>query len=93
MPRTARDVADGLRRKGFHERQGDHTFFHLYVDGKKTIVSTKISHGERDIGEKLLGMMARQVRLNRRQFGDLVDCPMSIDEYVRILRANGVIGS
>ncbi len=93
MSKAARQVADSLQKKGFQERQGDHAFYHLFVDGKKTVVSTKISHGEKDIGDKLLGMMARQVRLTRKQFGELVDCPMSAEEYVAILRKSGVVGS
>src|SRR5690606_28100550 len=61
MPRPAKSVAAGLRQKGFQPRENDHTFYHLYVSGKKTIISTKISHGEKEIGDKLLGVMARQV--------------------------------
>jgi hypothetical protein len=91
MPRPAKDVASGLQQKGFEPRNHHHTFFHLYVDGKKTIVSTKISHGEKEIGDKLLGIMARQVKLTRKQFLDLVDCPLSLSEYLRILQMAGNI--
>jgi predicted RNA binding protein YcfA (HicA-like mRNA interferase family) len=86
MPKGAKDVAAGLEKKGFIPRQGDHTFYHLYVNGKKTIISTKISHGEREIGDKLLGMMARQVGLSKRDFIDLVDCPLASEEYLKLLR-------
>lgn len=89
MPKPAKDVAAGLLKKGFELRQNDHAFYHLFVDGKKTIVSTKISHGEREITDSLLGMMARQVKLTRKQFNDLVDCPLEFDEYVKLLRKAG----
>ena len=89
MPKPAKDVAASLQRKGFALKENDHAFYHLFVDGKKTIVSTKISHGEREISDSLLGMMARQVKLTRRQFNDLIDCPLEFEEYVRLLRAAG----
>ena len=53
MPRPAKSVAAGLRQKGFQPRENDHTFYHLYVSGKKTIISTKISHGEKEIGDNI----------------------------------------
>lgn len=93
MPKPAKDVATGLVNKGFRLRQNDHAFYHLYVDGKKTIISTKISHGEKEIGDKLLGLMARQVRLPRSLFDDLVECPLTFDQYVALLRKSGVIGA
>ena len=91
MPKDAKDVASGLQRKGFEPRQGDHAFYHLYVQGKKTAVFTKISQGEKEINDRLLGMMARQVRLSRKQFFELVECPLSLDEYLKHLQKAGVI--
>lgn len=92
MPKDARDVASGLRQKGFLPREGDHTFYHLYVDGKKTPIYTKISHNEREIGDRLIGMMARQVGLSKRDFLDLIDCPLTADDYLKLLRAAKKIG-
>ena len=66
MPRPAREVASALLAKGFLKKENDHSFFTLWVDGKKTIIHTKISHGEKEIGDSLLGTMARQLGLTRR---------------------------
>jgi hypothetical protein len=49
MPRPARDIASALQQKGFRKKENDHTFFHLWVDDKKTAVFTKLSHGEREV--------------------------------------------
>lgn len=87
MPKDAKDVGAGLEKKGFIAREGDHTFYHLHVGGKKTAIYTKISHGEREIGDRLIAMMARQVGLNKRDFLDLVDCPLTIEAYLALLRA------
>lgn len=93
MPRPARDVMAGLEKKGFSKRENDHTFFHLWVDGKKTKVFTKVSHGEKELSDNLLGMMARQLNLNKKQFLDLVDCTLSLDAYVKSLRTAGVVSA
>jgi hypothetical protein len=93
MTRDAKEVSAGLAKKGFVPRENDHTFYHLFVAGKKTIVNTKISHGEKDIGDRLLGMMARQLRLSKRDFLNLIDCPLSFDEYVKLLRNEGVVAA
>jgi len=91
VPKATKDVALGLTKKGFQRRENDHSFFHLVVNGKKTVIYTKISHGEKEINDGLLGLMSRQVRLSRKQFNDLVDCPMTSDEYLRLLQKAGVV--
>jgi hypothetical protein len=91
MTKSAKDIAAGLLKKGFVARESDHTFYQLSVDGRKTVINTKISHGEKEIGDPLLGIMARQLRLSKRSFLELVDCPLSLLEYIRLLRENGHI--
>jgi len=91
MPRDARDVASSLASKGFRERPGHHRFFHLHVAGKKTRIWTKTSHGCREIHDGLLSAMARQLRLAKREFHDLLECPLSAEEYVRKLRDRGEV--
>jgi hypothetical protein len=91
MPRPARDIAAALQQKGFKRKENDHTFFHLWVAGKKTMIFTKLSHGERELPDSLLSAMARQVKLNRKQFFDLVDCPLSSQNYINLLRTTGHI--
>ena len=49
MPRDAKEIGAGLQKKGFVPRENDHTFYHLIVNGKKTVISTKISHGDSSI--------------------------------------------
>lgn len=93
MPRKAKDVSANLLRKGFQQREGDHSFFRLYVDGKKTRVGTKISHGEKEIQDGLLGQMARDTKLVKHEFLDLVDCPMTAQRYVELLRERGHVSN
>jgi hypothetical protein len=85
MPRKAREVLGGLKRKGLvEEREGHHVFL-IYetTSGLRTDVRTRLSHqsGGGDITDPLLGAMARQVKLSRRDFDQLIDCPLSRQEY------------
>lgn len=86
MPRDAKDVAANLKRKGFTPDDGDHTFYRLFVGGKNTGIRTKISHGEKEIHDGLLGQMAKQTKLVKKEFLELVDCPMTLERYVELLR-------
>jgi hypothetical protein len=84
MPRKVRQVLSSLKTKGFFEnREGHHVILIYETKGGLTSeVRTRVSHqsGGGDIGDSLLGQMARQVRLSRRDFEQLIDCPLSRDE-------------
>jgi predicted RNA binding protein YcfA (HicA-like mRNA interferase family) len=86
VPRKHREVLAGLTAKGFSEEKQRKQHIHfIYEDlqGRTTIARTMISHdaGGSDIDDRLLGKMARQVGLNRKEFEDLVDCPMSREQF------------
>lgn len=85
----ARKIESALLRKGFVKHEGDHSFFVLMVDGRTTSIRTKISHGERDIESPLLEQIQKQVRLKKRDFEDLVNCPLSKEGYIGKLKATG----
>jgi hypothetical protein len=85
----ARRVLNGLEKKGFVQAEGDHTFLILYVNGKKTSIHTKISHGSNEINEYLINRMSIQLKLERKKFLDLVNCPLSIEQYIEELKFKG----
>ncbi len=89
MPRSARNVAANLERKGFIADDGNHTFYRLFVNGKNTGIRTKISHGEKEIHDGLLSQMAKQTRLAKKEFLELVDCPLTEAQYLGLLRERG----
>lgn len=94
MRRAKRDVEAALLSKGFRERQGDHAYFIYHdLDGRKSLVKTKTSHGRssKELGADLIGLMARQCRLTTKQFLELVDCPMSREDYEEHLRREGLV--
>ncbi len=90
MSRARKDVEAGLLAKGFQCREGDHSYF-IYYDtaGKKTIAKTKTSHSGKDLDDSLLALMAKQIKLTKKQFLELVDCPLSREAYQQILTKNG----
>lgn len=92
MPRRREDIRHGLLRKGFQESNSDHwkfVYYNLY--GQKTSIFTKISYGSKhkDVSDDNLGKMAKQCRLSRGEFDDLLDCPLSREEYERKLQEKG----
>lgn len=92
MPLERGAVAAALTLKGFKRAEGDHTFFIYYSHaGKKTPVRTKTSHGSghKDISDNLVSQMAKQCKLTTKEFRDLVDCPLSRQEYEAKLVARG----
>ena len=92
MQLQRRDVLKGLKKKGFREDETcnrDHTVLAYFDEnGRDSGISTGVSRGTkyREIRDDLLVKMARQCRLERKEeFRDLVNCPMSREEYERRL--------
>lgn len=91
MPRARKDVMSALQRKGFSPSEGDHTYYVYHTaNNKKTIIKTKVSHSGKDIDDNLLNRMAHQCKLTNGQFRDLVDCPLSREQYETLLHNQGV---
>ena len=87
-----KDVESDLLKKGFVLEEKHHRYFtyHRAADSKKTSIFTKTSHGARDIDDSLLGLMAKQCKLSRSDFVDLVQCPLSRENYEVKLAAQGI---
>lgn len=81
-----RKVLNSLTRKGFTTQYRNHIWLTLFVDGKRSSVRTCLSHDSREIGAPLQSKMAKQLCLSVDELHDLVDCPMSKDDYVAKLR-------
>ena len=80
-----------LLKKGFEKGITHHEMYWLCVEGKRTEIKTRISHGRKEYGDNLLGLMAREIKLRRSQFDDFIECPLSADEYLELLRQQGII--
>ena len=78
-------VNRSLSSKGFQEDKVDHKFYIFFYNGEKTGIRTKTSHGSKDIGEQIIGVMSKQTRLSKTEFLDLVNCPLSKNDYIELL--------
>jgi hypothetical protein len=82
-----------LKSKGFVDsinKSKDHKwvdFFH----NEKYVLSTKISHGNKDIDKHLIKQMAYQCKLEKNDFIDLVKCPLSKEDFIQILNQQGLL--
>jgi len=85
-----RDILAGLNRKGFLQGESDHTRLILYVKGKKTEIRTKVSHGASEIDDHLINVMSIQLHLEKKEFRDLVNCPLSLEGYLKKLSTEGI---
>jgi hypothetical protein len=86
----AKKTYQNLLSKGFKAAQGDHKYLEYYFNGR-VIFHTKISHGEKELEDYHIGMMKRQCKLEKSEFLDLANCPLSAGEYFEILKKNGTI--
>ncbi|BAD84560.1 hypothetical protein TK0371 [Thermococcus kodakarensis KOD1] len=91
----ARDVQRALEKKGFQKKEGGrHTKYILYVEGKKTRVITVFSRGrdKKELGNDLLRRIKKQLHLEEDDmFQDFVECPLTYEDYLSVLRQKGVI--
>jgi hypothetical protein len=84
MPRKRDQIISSLTKKGFRQDDGDHiNLIYVRQDGKTSSKRTKISRGtsHKEVSDINLGLMAKQIGLTKRQFEQLVDCPMDRATY------------
>ena len=67
-------IVKRLTRKGFHAEMSGHIKLTFCYNGRDTAIRTWVSHGKKEIGDRLLSITAEQLALSRKQFDDLVDC-------------------
>jgi hypothetical protein len=89
--RKTTELENALKKKGFHKSNNHHEMYLFYYENKKTSVRTRLSHGAKEYSDNLLAQMAKQVKLDRSQFDDLIDCPLTAKGYVQHLIAKGHI--
>ena len=85
-----RDVLNGLGKKGFRLSEGNHKYLIFYFNGKKSPIRTKISHGGKEIDDSLINLMSMQLKLEKTKFVDFIKCPLTQDDYLKELEAQGI---
>jgi len=90
LPR--REIESGLLRKGFKKDHTHHRIFRFYVNGKKTRISTFISHGSRykEYGDDLLMKMRRELCMPTKKYLiDFIKCPIEEERFREDLVSSG----
>ncbi len=82
-----------LKKKGFVDsisKSDDHKYLELFYNDK-LVLYTKLSHGNKDIGNHLIKQMSVQCHLGKDEFIDLSNCPLSKNDYFEILEKKGLL--
>ena len=62
----------------------------LYYEGR-AIIRTRISHGQGDIPPIIVAKMRSQLKVTEAQLRALVDCSLSYEDYIELLKTKGII--
>ncbi len=65
--------------------ESHHHMFRKTLEGVTHLV-TRVSHGGREIDDRLGKLMANQLCLQLREFWNLVDCPLSEAQWDDLIR-------
>ena len=93
-PRKTRELYNTLLKKGFYEDtiRSSHKFLILKIDGKKVNVKTFFSHGNKEYSPSLMSKIKNQLKFkSSNEAEDFFDCPMSEEDYIKMLRKNGTL--
>jgi hypothetical protein len=79
---------DQDKSSGFDRREGKEKWGWYYVDGKKVFyISAKLPPRGRDVSPGRINALRNQMKLNREQFDQLCDCPMTGPDYHALIVA------
>jgi predicted RNA binding protein YcfA (HicA-like mRNA interferase family) len=93
-PRKAKDIQNVLLKKGFkiYPQKNHHQFYYLTIEGIKYPVYTYFSHGKKEYDKSLMGEIKKQLKFKSPDKAeDFFDCPMSGEQYVKMLVDDNVI--
>jgi len=71
-------------------RSTGHIYGWLIVDGKK-ILRVHYSHGKGDIPGKIANKIRGQLKLSEKDFQMLLQCPLTYEDYLAILRRKALL--
>jgi len=93
MVRDPRKVRQNLLKKGFVEVQSaKHIYYDFEPCGNLTEIKTFMSRNNQELNNTLLAEMKKQLRFDKmRDFLDLIDCPLSEEDYIEILKGKNLI--
>lgn len=88
---TGKAVKGALQSKGFEVGNGDHVFLFLMVDGRRTPIRTKVSHGRKVYTDALWKCLKDQLKMDNVQLDGFIKCTFSYDDYLSALREKSLL--
>ena len=89
MPISARKMDSILvNRLGFLRRGRKHRVYTLQIEGRE-VARTLISHGAKEISDRMLATMAGQMGITSPQLKAIVRGELSREDYHQLLREKG----
>jgi hypothetical protein len=84
------DVDRVHRKLEMEIREGKDRLAFFVYEGKR-VISTKRSHGRGDIAGRIGDFIRQQMKVSESQFRGLVDCSVTRNDYIQILRDKGIL--
>jgi hypothetical protein len=85
---TVGDVEYAFKSKlgAVRDRSGDHIYFY-FKDGKSEYTVGKLSHSWKSkLNDTQVTMLAKKLRLLKREFEEFVDCSLQTDQMLKVWR-------
>jgi len=81
----ADDVTRALKKKGFEQVSGrqKHPRYTFYANGKRSPVTTHVSHNKQELNDFLLAKMAEQTYLSKSEFLEMISCTIGHEDLVK----------
>jgi hypothetical protein len=90
MQLKKRDVQQIFQKLGLEVRSSNHIYGWLIINSKK-ILRVHHSFGKGDIPGKISDKIRGQLKLDQNNLKNLVECPLSKEDYLKILKEKGYV--
>ena len=71
-------------------RSTKHRYGWFTFEGKK-ILTVHYSHGKGSVPGRVSDKIRSQLKLSQKDFRGLIDCPLTLEDYISILKQKGLI--
>jgi len=84
------EVARIFEKLRLDVRSTKHRYGWFIFEGKK-VLRVHYSHGKGDVPGRVTDKIRSQLKLTRKDFRELIECPMSFEDYIAVLKRKGYI--
>lgn len=85
-----REIEKIFRKLNLKVRSTGHNYGWLIVNNKK-ILRVHYSHGKGDVPPVIVNKIRGQLKLSQKDFVELINCPLTYEDYINILKQKGIL--